>query len=75
MSQNIYSPLSARRLILSSRQSRVAELVEGWGDSEGIKVTCLFLSFATDALDKNRSHFVNSVLCRPVYIDIYGWGN
>jgi len=36
-----------------------------------VMVMCLFLSFATDALDKNRSHFVNSVLCRPMYLDIY----
>jgi hypothetical protein len=52
------------------------ELAEGWGGSEGmVKVMCRFLSSATDALNKNRSHFVNSVLCRPIYIDIYDWGN
>lgn len=39
------------------------------GDSEGmVKVMCLFLSFATVALDKNRSHFVNSVCCVGIYI-------
>lgn len=43
----------------------------GWGGSEGmVKVMCLFLSSATDALDKNRSHFVNSG-CVGVYIWIY----
>ena len=40
----------------------------GGGGGEGVgKVMCLFLGFATDVLDKNRSHFVNSVLCRPIH--------
>lgn len=27
-----------------------------------------FSQFVTDVLDKNRSHFVNSVLCRHIYM-------
>jgi hypothetical protein len=39
----------------------------GGGGEGGVMVMCLFLGFATGALDKNRSHFVNSVLCRSMY--------
>jgi len=33
----------------------------GVGREGMVMVMCLFLSFTTDTLDKNRSHFVNSV--------------